>query len=231
MSGPEIAPLGDQAFLVRFGETALDEALAERVLALSAALEPLAAPRPAAVLDVVPGYTSVLVVYDPADRSAPAVLPWIATAVESAATGPAATPAAAPAVEIPVRYHPEVAPDLEDLAREKGLSMGEVIALHAAPIYRCHLLGFRPGFPFLGGLDPRLAMPRLATPRLRVAAGSVGIGGSQTGIYPVASPGGWRIIGRTSARLFDPGVAGRPFLVRPGDRVRFVPVDSLEAAS
>jgi inhibitor of KinA len=219
VTAPAILACGDQGYLVRFADPpVIDEQVSARVRALVAVLD---GDRPSGVLDVVPGYASVLVIHDPAVPGE--LLPWLAGAVERAAT--AAAPAeAASAVEIPVLYDPEVAPDLEPVAREKDLTVEQVIALHSAPVYRCHLLGFRPGFPFLGGLDPRLVSPRLATPRLRVPAGSVGIGGAQTGVYPVASPGGWRIIGRTPARLFDPSRA-RPFLVNPGDRVRFVPID------
>jgi inhibitor of KinA len=127
-------------------------------------------------------------------------------------------------VEIPVLYDPEVAPDLQALAEEKGLTVEALVALHTAPDYRCYLLGFRPGFPFLGGLDPRLVAARLPSPRPRVPAGSIGIGGRQTGVYPVDSPGGWRLIGRTPLPLFDPARAD-PFLVYAGDTVRFVAID------
>jgi inhibitor of KinA len=133
-------------------------------------------------------------------------------------------PLAARTIELPVCYDPALAPDLEPLAAEKGLTVEALAALHVAPAYRCHLLGFRPGFPFLGGLDERLVAARLASPRSRVPAGSVGIGGRQTGVYPVDSPGGWRLIGRTPLRLFDPARA-EPFLIRAGDTVRFAPID------
>lgn len=125
--------------------------------------------------------------------------------------------------EIPVRYDGE---DLEPLAAEKNLSVEEVIRRHSAVIYDVAMLGFSPGFPYLSGLDPSLAAPRLATPRSVVRAGSVAIGGSHAGIYSVASPGGWRILGHTETRLFDPSrEESGMFLLRTGDRVRFVPVD------
>jgi allophanate hydrolase subunit 1 len=130
-------------------------------------------------------------------------------------------------VEIPVWYHPRVGPDLEELAREKKLSLEELISIHTEPDYLVYMLGFKPGFPFLGGLDERLWTPRLATPRLDVAAGSVGIGGQQTGIYSVRSPGGWRILGRTPFRLFDPH-RENCFLIMPGDRVRFFSIEERE---
>ena len=121
-------------------------------------------------------------------------------------------------------YDPEVAPDLLPVCDEKGMSPGELITAHTAPLYRCHLLGFRPGFAFLGGLPPALVSSRLATPRLRVAAGSVGIAGQQTGVYPSAGPGGWRIIGRTPLAMLDLSRPD-PFLIHPGQRVSFVSID------
>jgi len=210
-----IAPAGDQAFTVTFGG-GVDPHTSARVLA---AAERLGTASIQGVVDVVPGYDTLLVAYDPLQVASEVVRDWIAGAID----GPEA-PTAGRRVEIPVLYHPEVAPDLEALAAEKNLSVTELVELHAAPEYRCYLLGFRPGFPFLGGLDPRLEAARLPSPRLRVPAGSVGIGGAQTGVYPVDSPGGWRLIGRTPVRLFDLA-RPEPFLVRAGDTVRFVPID------
>jgi KipI family sensor histidine kinase inhibitor len=207
----DIAAAGDQALRVR-----LD---ADDDGAVRAATERLLRARPPGVTDVVPGYGSLLVVYDALLAAPDDVRAWIA----ATAPGDAVTPAAR-TVEIPVAYDPELAPDLAPLAAEKQISVGELIARHAAPLYRCRLLGFRPGFPFLWGLDEGLASARLPSPRLRVPAGAVGIGGSQTGVYPVESPGGWRLVGRTPLRLFDPARA-EPFLVRAGDHVRFVPID------
>ena len=125
-------------------------------------------------------------------------------------------------VEIPVSYGGEFGPDIEDVARHCGLSVAEVIALHSGAEYRVYFLGFSPGFAYLGGLAEALATPRLAKPRREVPAGSVGIAGQQTGVYPLATPGGWRLIGRTSLRLFE---AGREpmSLLEIGDLVRFVP--------
>ena len=125
-------------------------------------------------------------------------------------------------VEIPVSYGGEFGPDIEDVARHCGLSVAEVIALHSGAEYRVYFLGFSPGFAYLGGLAEALATPRLAKPRREVPAGSVGIAGQQTGVYPLATPGGWRLIGRTSLRLFE---AGREpmALLEIGDLVRFVP--------
>lgn len=126
-------------------------------------------------------------------------------------------------VEIPVCYGGEFGVDLELVGRQKKLATEEVIAIHTAPLYAVTMIGFMPGFPYLEGLDKRLNTPRLASPRLRVSAGSIGIGGSQTGIYPHASPGGWNLIGSTGVKLFSTDTAD-PCLLEPGDSVRFVPV-------
>lgn len=217
MTFPRVDPAGEGGYYVRLGE-GLDPALADRVMGLCGALDQR---RPAAVLDVVPGIGCVLVLVRPEADPAP-VRAFIDAALAAA---PARPPRRPREVEIPVAYDPTVAPDLAPLAAEKGISVDELIALHTAPAYRCLCLGFRPGFPFLGGLDERLSAARLPTPRVRVPAGSVGIGGRQTGVYPVDSPGGWRIIGRTPAVLFDPARAD-PFLVHPGDTVRFVRLDA-----
>ena len=130
-------------------------------------------------------------------------------------------------VEIPVCYGGAYGEDLPFVARHAGLSEQEVITLHSAQPYRIYMLGFLPGFPYLGGLDERLHTPRLATPRTKIPAGSVGIGGKQTGIYPMESPGGWQLIGRTPLTLFAPGES-LPYAA--GDSIRFVPVDKAEFA-
>ena len=126
-------------------------------------------------------------------------------------------------VEIPVRYGGAYGPDLEDVARYCGLSAGEVVQIHTSGLYPVHMIGFMPGFPYLGGLSERIATPRRPAPRLRVPAGSVGIAGKQTGVYPRESPGGWQIIGRTDLVLFDPR-RNPPCLLQIGDLVRFVEV-------
>jgi inhibitor of KinA len=214
-----VAPAGDSGLVVRLADD-LGSATFERVMTALDALD--AGGWPPGWSDVLPGYTSVLVVFDPTVTTHAEVQAAVERLLSNA---PSSERSPGRLVEVPVRYHPEVAPDLEALLEEKSLSLPELIARHTAPEYLCHMLGFRPGFPFLGGLDPVLAAPRLPTPRMAVPAGSVGIGGRQTGIYPNTSPGGWRIIGRTSLQLFDPTRA-EPFLIRPGDRVRFRAIDS-----
>lgn len=213
---PEIRPLGDQAILVRFGAGISPELHT----AVRSTLSALDDDRPAWVVDLVPAYASVLVVYDPARAEPDEVTAWIG---KRAGAGPAAVPAAR-RVSVPVWYDARVAPDLEAVAQEKGLSPPEVVALHTGREVLVYMLGFRPGFPYMGTTDERLEVDRLATPRLVVPAGSVALAGRQTGIYPLASPGGWRVIGRTPWRLFDPA-RSQPFRLLPGDLVRFEAID------
>ncbi|MBP2196890.1 5-oxoprolinase subunit PxpB [Pantoea cypripedii] len=125
-------------------------------------------------------------------------------------------------VEIPVIYGGDVGPDLQVVADHAGMTPRQVVELHSSSAYVVYFIGFQPGFPYLGGLDSRLHTPRRAEPRVIVPAGSVGIGGSQTGVYPLATPGGWQLLGQTSISLFDPQLQP-PTLLRPGDSVRFVP--------
>jgi KipI family sensor histidine kinase inhibitor len=176
------------------------------------------------LLDVTAGYGTVLLTFDPLridPRAAEAALRR-ALAAEHATNEPAG-----PLRTLPVCYEGDCAPDLGELASLHGLTPADVVALHSGADYTVEFLGFSPGFPYLSGLPGRLATPRLGRPRPRVPAGSVGIGGSQTGVYPQPMPGGWRLIGRTPLRLFD--ATGRPpALLAPGDRVRFVPISHAE---
>lgn len=215
---PDVRPLGDQAFLVRFGAGISPELHA----AVRSTLSALDGDRPAWLVDLVPAYASVLVVYDPVQVEPDEVTAWIGQHVSA---GPAAVPDAR-RLSVPVWYDAQVAPDLEAVAHERGLSPTEVVDLHTGREVLVYMLGFRPGFPYMGTTDERLEVDRLATPRLAVPAGSVALAGRQTGIYPVASPGGWRIIGRTPWRLFDPA-RSQPFRLLPGDLVRFEAIDEL----
>jgi|CeladaMinimDraft_18_1061708.scaffolds.fasta_scaffold00897_3 inhibitor of KinA len=191
----------------------------------------IAAARLPWVVDIVPAYDTVTVVYDPAraaraaDRDGePGVWPFVESALRRALAAGGAEASARPRViEIPVRYGGADGPDLEACAERAGMDPDAFVSAHASARYTVAMIGFMPGFPYLSGLPERLAQPRLATPRRRVPAGSVGIAGVQTGVYPFDSPGGWQIIGRTDLRLFDPGAA-EPSLLRAGDIVRFVPV-------
>ena len=167
--------------------------------------------------DVVPGARSVLVLLSPGAPLTPDV-----EAILDRETFPADEPGTRRTVAFPVRYGGDDGPDLADVASRAGLSQVEVVGAHSSADYVVGFVGFSPGFAYLLGLDERIAVPRLDTPRPRVPSGSVGIGGAYTGVYPRATPGGWRLIGRTDIELFDPG-RDPPALLRPGDRVRFVP--------
>ena len=217
---PRLVPASDAALLAVLAAEPSESATAA-VLALRAAL---AASPPPGLVDLRPAYTSLLVVFDPRttthegiERIVMPLLPPPGLALEPAGRE----------VEIPVCYEGENGPDLADVARGAGLATEEAVALHAGASYRVEFLGFSPGFAYLLGLPSRLATPRLPAPRLRVPAGSVGIAGGQTGLYPRATPGGWRLVGRTPVPLFDPGREGASLLL-PGDAVRFVPVSRHE---
>lgn len=219
---PRYRPAGDGALSVEFAPE-ISPAVNGRVRALLAALD---ATPPPGLLDLVPAYRTLLVIYDPLALPHAALLERL-RGLEAATEG---TPPPSRRVTIPVAYGGEFGPDLADVAAHAGLSPDEVIARHSAGRYLVYFLGFAPGFPYLGGLDPALATPRLAQPRTVVPAGAVGIGGEQTGIYPLATPGGWRIIGRTPLRLYDPA-APEPTLLRPGDELRPRPIDAAEFAA
>lgn len=213
---PRFVPASDSSLLAVLAAEASESATAA-VLAL---LQSLAAAPPPGLVDLRPAYTSLLVVFDPRTTTH--------AEVERAVTPLLPPPdlLLAPAgrtVEIPVCYEGENAPDLADVALRAGLSAREAVALHSGAAYRVAFVGFSPGFAYLLGLPPRLATPRLPAPRLRVPSGSVGIAGGQTGLYPRATPGGWRLVGRTPVALFDP-LRERASLLLAGDAVRFVPV-------
>jgi KipI family sensor histidine kinase inhibitor len=209
----EIRPSSDRSILVSFGNQISLE-LHREVLRLLRAFEEL----PRGILNLHPAYSSVLIDFDPRRLSQAEVEEMVRARIEQAE---GARPERPRQVEIPVRYGGEFGLDLEDVARHAGLSAAEVIRLHTGADYLVYFLGFSPGFPYLGGLPSELATPRLPAPRKKVPAGSVAIGGGQTGVYPMETPGGWRIIGRTTLRLFD-AEANPAALLRAGDHVRFV---------
>lgn len=225
---PRSERLGDAALLLRFGST-IDAHSNRRVHACAQALRNNA---PAWLLDLTPAYASLAVHVDVAriggDDPLAVAQRWLAERIAQMDAN--ACSALAPAVEIPVLYGGDAGPDLLALAAHAGMAAAEVVARHTASQYTVAMLGFAPGFAYLLGLDRRLAMPRHTTPRQRVAAGSVGIGGAQTGIYPTAGPGGWQIVGRTPLRLFD-ALRDRPALLAPGQPVRFVSIDAATFAA
>jgi len=214
---PRVLPLGDTGFTVEFGDT-VDPAIHDRVLAFARAAGSLGL---RGLQEIVPTYRSAAVFFDPVQVDAPALMDRLRAIAESP---PVSSVEAARLVEIAVLYGGEFGPDLSDVAAFARLTPDEVIVLHTSVDYRVFMLGFSPGFPYLGPVPEPLGIPRLSEPRARVPAGSVGLAGSQTGIYPLESPGGWRIIGRTPLRLYDPAREA-PFLLQAGDRVRFRPID------
>jgi KipI family sensor histidine kinase inhibitor len=215
-----VLPFGEAALLVQLGDS-IDEGVNAAAHALGARLR-LArpdAPPP------VPAYASVLVAFDPGREDPSALADELERAAaeclaEVGAHG--AVPVPGRLLEVPVRYGGENGPDLAEVAARAGLAPADVVALHAGTEYRVFMLGFVPGFAYLGPLPRRLELPRRPTPRARVAAGSVAIAARQTAVYPISTPGGWHILGRTQLPFWD-AAAEPPALLRPGDRVRFVP--------
>ncbi len=213
-SYPRVLPVGESAFTVEFGDR-VDVALNRRVHTLDAAL---AHAEIDGVIECVPSYRSLLVIYDRSAIAAAELRTALLTLAQP--DQPADSESANRLVEIPVHYGGDDGPDLANVAEHCGLTPADVIRLHTGAAYQVAMLGFAPGFAYLLGLPRRLATPRLETPRLRVVPGSVGIADDQTGVYALGTPGGWRIIGRTDLVLFD---ADRddPFALRAGDHVRF----------
>lgn len=211
---PRLLPLGDSAMLVQWGND-MDFEVNQRVHALANLIE--ASPLHG-VIETVPAYATLLVHYDPLVVSFTQVRDFLREKLTQAQAAAARSPKR---IEIPVRYGGEHGIDLEAVARHLRLRVEEVIRLHSGKLYTVFMMGFTPGFAYLGKLDDALVMPRLETPRTRVPAGTVAIAGWQTGIYPLDSPGGWRLIGWTPLTLFDPR-SDSPFLFAPGDEVKFV---------
>ena len=220
MSHCRIVPAGDSALIVEFEER-IDPAINARAIALADSLQAAAI---AGVRDVVPTYRSVAVFFDPLRTNYDTLLERIER--DAGRPAPDAARQAEP-LRIPVCYGGDLGPDLGAVAAFGGISADEVIALHASATYRVFMLGFVPGFAYMGIVDARIAAPRHSTPRVRVPAGSVGITGVQTGIYPAETPGGWQLIGRTPIKPFDANRA-QPFLMKAGDAVRFYAIDRAE---
>jgi len=218
MAHPSLQPLGDLSWIVRWSDDSRETtrqitALAQR------ALQEFADER----IDVVPGLaTLTFIATELADDDA--LRARIEALLQATSTDAAD---AVRIIELPICYDSDCSPDLTEVARHAGLSTDEVIARHLAAEYLVAMLGFAPGFPYLRGLPPELAMPRRASPRLQIPAGSVGIAGTQTGIYPQATPGGWQLIGRTPTPLFALDQTP-PALLQPGDRVRFRRIDTAQ---
>ncbi len=218
---PLFFPAGDLALVVELGD-AINPEINRKVRSLTDALEEGSIP---GVFDFLPTYRSVLVYYDPLMITSGEVQDGIERLLESTEVADTGT---RHIVHIPTLYGGDMGPDIAFVAEHNGIDEQEVVRIHSGADYLVYMMGFSPGFAYLGGLDKRLATPRLQSPRTEIPAGAVGIAETQTGVYPMASPGGWQLIGRTPLKLFDP-VRERPVLLSAGDYVRFVPIESQEA--
>lgn len=222
-----IFPLGDSALIIDFGNR-IDDAINTKVLRLFTRLQH----RFPFVLDVVPAYSSLTIYYDvcalhtSGKTAFETAKQLIVPLIESNEN----IPQSGRQLRIPVCYAKAFAPDLEEMAVQKNCSAEELIALHTGKAYRVYMIGFLPGFAYMGKVDERLATPRRGQPRTQVPEGSVGIAGEQTGIYPLTSPGGWNIIGRTPVKLFD-AKRNEPVFFQPGDEVRFYSITEDEFAN
>jgi inhibitor of KinA len=217
-----VVPAGDSGLLVEW-PARIDPDVSAHAVGLANALR---ARRDARIRDVVVGYCSVTVYFDPLGCE------WRALESDVRAVAAAAGPSSdddRAVIDVPVCYGGEYGPDLADVAAFAGISPDDVVDLHAGATYRVYVVGFVPGFPYMAHVDRRIAAPRRSTPRTRVPAGSVAVAAGQTGIYPTETPGGWHLIGRTRVKPYDPSRA-EAFLFHPGDRVRFHPIDGAEFA-
>jgi inhibitor of KinA len=217
---PRLLPGGDRAFFIELGDT-IDPELNRRVRQLMLTLQEAKLPE---LVEMVPTYRSLLVYYDPGCINPEKLRAKLAILAEKTKAGKLPEPKV---TEIPTAYGDEYGCDLKFVAEYNGLSPEEVIRLHADKVYLIYMLGFIPGFAYLGVVSSRIETPRLPTPRAKILAGSVGIAGNQTGIYPAESPGGWRLIGRTSIELFHPEKKP-PALLQMGNFVKFVPITAEE---
>ncbi len=220
MQNVKIVAAGDSSILIEFGNE-INPEINRKIISL---VQLIRAQQIEGVVDMIPAFCSLLVNYDPRiisyDKMQGRMRELLRMDVQAAA-------GSRRIFEIPVCYGGEYGPDIENIAANAGLSVEEVIRIHSSQDYLIYMLGFLPGFCYLGGLDERIHTPRLANPRVRIPAGSVGIGGSQTGIYPLDSPGGWQLMGMTPVKTYDP-TREIPILVQAGDYIHFIPIDEDE---
>lgn len=215
-----ILTAGDSALLIEFGK----EINPETNRKIAAIVQLMREQHIEGIVDVIPAFCSLLINYDPRVLS----YEELKERMENLLKMETKTETTRKRIfEIPVCYGGEYGPDIDNIAEHAGLSVNEVIKIHSSKDYLIYMLGFLPGFTYLGGLDERIHTPRLASPRLTIRAGSVGIGGSQTGIYPLDSPGVWQLMGLTPVRTYDPE-RQTPILVEAGDYIRFIPIDEEE---
>lgn len=220
MQNIRILTEGDSSVLIEFGK----EISPEINRKITATVQMMKEQHIEGVVDMIPAFCSLLINYDPRVISFDELKKRLEILVKLDAK---AGNNRKKIYEIPVCYGGEYGPDMENIAKNAGLTEEEVIKIHSSRDYLIYMLGFLPGFCYLGGLDERIHTPRLANPRIKINAGSVGIGGSQTGIYPLDSPGGWQLMGMTPVKTYDPN-RETPILVEAGDYIRFVPIDEAE---
>jgi KipI family sensor histidine kinase inhibitor len=214
------SPLAESALLLRIGDgDAIDDTVVDTVTALTKQLD---VAWPSGVTDVVPAYTTILVEFDPMVIDGAAIQTWLQEIAGAGFTGESEQPNH---VVIPVAYGGSLGPDLDEMADVLGMSPRRLIHLHSETEYRVACMGFSPGWAYLTGLPEELTIPRRQEPRTRIPPGTLAVGGAQTGIYPLESPGGWHLIGRTPFVMFNPR-GKEPFLLKQGDRVQFEPIDA-----
>ncbi|WP_314727449.1 5-oxoprolinase subunit PxpB [uncultured Veillonella sp.] len=218
---PTISPVGDRAISIDFGQV-IDPTINRHI---RQTIERIKALQLEGLIELVPTYCALLVEYDAMLYSYSEICKIIEPTLEEGMTN--TTNELVTVVEVPTVYGGEFGPDLSFVASHNHLSEDEVISIHSGTDYLVYMLGFIPGFTYLGGMDPRIATPRLSSPRTLIPAGSVGIAGEQTGTYPSDSPGGWQIIGRTPVTMYDMSKA-QAALLKAGDYVRYVPIDESE---
>lgn len=215
-------PAGEQGLVVEFGQT-IDSAINNRVHQIAKLLSKEIGDT---IFEIVPTYRSLLVYFNPLRMTRENLIRKIETMLKNTENC-LTEQAQKQVVMIPVCYGGDFGPDLDFVAQHNGLSPEEVIRIHTSDPYQVYMIGFTPGFPYLGGMSERIATPRLDKPRIKIPAGSVGIAGSQTGFYPLESPGGWRLIGRTPVKAFDPQ-ASNPFLFDAGQYLQFNAITEAE---
>jgi KipI family sensor histidine kinase inhibitor len=217
----EIVPYGEAAALVQF-EQKVDPVVNDCVLGLAHQIEHK---EMNGIREVIPAYASLLIVFDPVVIS----FPLLKEKTEKVlSTQSEVSKGSGKVVSLPVCYEKNYATDLNSVTQKTGISKKEIVRIHHSVDYRVYMLGFVPGFLYLGGMDERIACPRKQTPRTKIPKGAVGIAGSQTGVYPLETPGGWQVIGQCPVSLFDPN---DDFAIQPGDTVRFYPITSSEFQS
>lgn len=211
---------GEKALVIEFGDK-ISEEINSKVRTMMIAIEKK---NIKGIIEMTPTYRSLMVHYNPLDIDYKSLLNKLKTLESELDNIDIPLPNV---VEIPTLYGGEYGPDIENVANHNGISVDEVIKIHSSKEYLIYMLGFTPGFPYLGGMNEKIATPRLKTPRTKISGGSVGIAGSQTGIYPIDSPGGWQLIGKTPLKLYD-SHRDIPILLQAGNYIKFAPIDEEE---